>query len=1066
MDAPVLQINSSFEFDPDDDVRMTTEVKATVREAHTGSTKSEYILNQYKRGSKIGGGQHGTVYICYDMHKNFAIRAMKVVSRKNPRQDRVKELRKKQRLPASGSHMPVTDNFSSTEHKIRKEIAVMKKCKHPNVVRLLEVIDDKLYKKVYMIMEYLGGGEVKWRDDAARPILRVDQVRRIARDVILGLEYLHQQGIIHRDIKPANLLWTEDRRMVKIADFGVAHISAAHAARSEEHTRTRSSADDLNLLFDDSELCKTAGTPSFLAPEVIYEYGTDPVSTVPSQASLAEPSATKRDSKSTLHAVPTRPPITKAVDVWAFGVSLYGMLFGHVPYHPPQGNEYALYRMICTEDWEVPATMGYDKLPTGGRPPDLSGPEPTQGALVINLLERVLEKDASKRATLVEVKRHPWFMRDISNSDAWVKETVSPPEPSTPTTSDDAEHELTNHDRESPEELDDPYNDDDDLPPGVTPDEYETAVTQVKFRWTPREIGKRIKNLLGGKGARGPVLPPRHARDQVGIHSEPSAAMGRFARPRSAGVGGASRSAGASQVTPPRRKKEAQPARHQIDRPSRGGVSSVGTGGGQYGTVGSVSTMATRDDPLDSNMRSLSPTRALGERERTRSKYSIRQLFARSPSGQTLASDVPTPSTSTSTGVGSSRLHAVTSISLVSSPGMSTKPAISTGAVTPASATGSSPSDGFGFGTPPQARAASWGNVGDYAKRRGSLPHSAGHDADGQSIYSGAGDEPDDDTMFYGAGGVADAPHTPLAVSMPPTPGVGGPGFVPFAAPQDMGRIVPVTLASSGIAHAMAVPPELLHGVTGRDPSTMADPANQAPSRSGNASRTHARSPLVQAYASSDDGEDWEEQDRPPRLPEHFDSDFERDEEREIGGQGEAGPSASPGSSQDSFEDDDSSFFERTSASDKRRRELAKEAQRMFDEEGSGHGPGDVHGLGHDAQDSDEEDEPEHDEHDSWHGLGQEHDPYGHDHGHDPYEHDGPRPTASQLFGEECSSSESGGSSGSDDEDESMEAAAIEVRRRRPSASVGVGSGVGSPRPRVLTPPTPDSDSDDSGSEE
>ena len=134
---------------------------------------------------------------------------MKVVSRKNPRQDRVKELRKKTRLPASapGAHMAITDNLSSTEHKIRKEIAVMKKCKHPNVVRLLEVIDDKLYKKVYMsaslyicllwimcdlcvvVREYLGGGEVKWRDESQRPILPVDQVRRIARDVILGLEY-------------------------------------------------------------------------------------------------------------------------------------------------------------------------------------------------------------------------------------------------------------------------------------------------------------------------------------------------------------------------------------------------------------------------------------------------------------------------------------------------------------------------------------------------------------------------------------------------------------------------------------------------------------------------------------------------------------------------------------------------------------------------------------------------------------------------------------------------------------------------------------------------------------
>ena len=78
MDAPVLQINSSFEFDPDDDVRMTTEVKATTVQAQagmgSGGTKTEYILNQYKRGPKIGGGQHGTVFICYDMHKNAAIR--------------------------------------------------------------------------------------------------------------------------------------------------------------------------------------------------------------------------------------------------------------------------------------------------------------------------------------------------------------------------------------------------------------------------------------------------------------------------------------------------------------------------------------------------------------------------------------------------------------------------------------------------------------------------------------------------------------------------------------------------------------------------------------------------------------------------------------------------------------------------------------------------------------------------------------------------------------------------------------------------------------------------------
>jgi hypothetical protein len=71
------------------------------------------------------------------------------VSRHNPRADRLNQLKRK-RIPRSGPHLPVTDNLGSHEYKIKKEIAVMKLCRHPHVVRLLEVIDDKLYQKVYM----------------------------------------------------------------------------------------------------------------------------------------------------------------------------------------------------------------------------------------------------------------------------------------------------------------------------------------------------------------------------------------------------------------------------------------------------------------------------------------------------------------------------------------------------------------------------------------------------------------------------------------------------------------------------------------------------------------------------------------------------------------------------------------------------------------------------------------------------------------------------------------------------------------------------------------------------
>ncbi|EDR08829.1 uncharacterized protein LACBIDRAFT_162730, partial [Laccaria bicolor S238N-H82] len=175
---------------------------------------------------------------------------------------------------------------SSTENSIRKEIAIMRKCRHPNLVRLLEVIDDPRQEKIYIVMEYIPGGPVEWTDSNQEPILTLRQIRCIMRDVILGLEYLHHQGIIHRDIKPANIIYTTDRQSVKIIDFG----------------GTRDAIEDA-ALFPDSDLLKRIGTPSFLSPEVVW------------------------------FADANRPPITKAIDIWSLAITFYCLLFGHTPFN-------------------------------------------------------------------------------------------------------------------------------------------------------------------------------------------------------------------------------------------------------------------------------------------------------------------------------------------------------------------------------------------------------------------------------------------------------------------------------------------------------------------------------------------------------------------------------------------------------------------------------------------------------------------------------------------------------------------------------------------------------------
>lgn len=62
---------------------------------------------------------------------------------------------RKRNLPSS-PHLPLTSKLSETEMKILKEVAIMKKLRHPHVVRLLEVMDDHLVKDIYLGKHHCG----------------------------------------------------------------------------------------------------------------------------------------------------------------------------------------------------------------------------------------------------------------------------------------------------------------------------------------------------------------------------------------------------------------------------------------------------------------------------------------------------------------------------------------------------------------------------------------------------------------------------------------------------------------------------------------------------------------------------------------------------------------------------------------------------------------------------------------------------------------------------------------------------------------------------------------------
>ncbi|KFO37607.1 Sperm motility kinase 2B [Fukomys damarensis] len=99
---------------------------------------------------------------------------------------------------------------------IASEVNIMKSLQHPNVIRLLQVIETE--EEVCMVMEYVSGGELLHhiRETSG---LQEEEARRIFWQIICAIQYLHEQGIVHGDLKSNNILLDEDGT-VKICDFG------------------------------------------------------------------------------------------------------------------------------------------------------------------------------------------------------------------------------------------------------------------------------------------------------------------------------------------------------------------------------------------------------------------------------------------------------------------------------------------------------------------------------------------------------------------------------------------------------------------------------------------------------------------------------------------------------------------------------------------------------------------------------------------------------------------------------------------------------------------------------
>lgn len=142
----------------------------------------------------------------------------------------------------------LADNWnhnSDIRERFLAEARLLRRISDPRVVRVFDIgeTDDG---RPYFVMDLLDGGTVQDLVDAAHDgALDAEVALRVAHETALGVQAVHDAGVVHRDIKPSNVLLTHDRTGVRIVDLGMA-----------------------KELAEASGLTMTAGTPAYMAPEI------------------------------------------------------------------------------------------------------------------------------------------------------------------------------------------------------------------------------------------------------------------------------------------------------------------------------------------------------------------------------------------------------------------------------------------------------------------------------------------------------------------------------------------------------------------------------------------------------------------------------------------------------------------------------------------------------------------------------------------------------------------------------------------------------------------------------
>ena len=185
------------------------------------------------------------------------------------------------------------------EERVEREIEILKKVNHINVIKTMKIIKDK--EKIYIIMEFCEKGEL-FNHIVEEQKLEEDEAAYFYYQLINGLECIHYHRVVHRDLKPENLLISKEN-ILKIIDFGLS-----------------------NFFNKENLLSTPCGSPCYASPEMVSGHKYDGF----------------------------------MIDIWSTGIILFAMLCGYLPFEDPD-NE-ILFKKILKCEAEFPSDLSNDSV--------------------------------------------------------------------------------------------------------------------------------------------------------------------------------------------------------------------------------------------------------------------------------------------------------------------------------------------------------------------------------------------------------------------------------------------------------------------------------------------------------------------------------------------------------------------------------------------------------------------------------------------------------------------------------------------------------------------------------